>query len=146
VNHIRVQVVGVVAAALLLGSLAFGQTNPAVGLWKNVEPSKTVLIRTYEENGKLMGRVEKLIKDGVEDAEARCLKCAGDQKDKPIKGLLIIWDLQKEGDRWTGGKIMEPDTGKVYNCRIEPIEGGKKLNVRGSISFLGKTQTWTREE
>ena len=27
---------------------------------------------------------------------------------------------------------------------VRPIEGGKKLNVRGSIAFLGKTQTWER--
>jgi acyl-CoA hydrolase len=25
-----------------------------------------------------------------------------------------------------------------------PIEGGAKLEVRGSIAFIGRTQTWVR--
>jgi len=117
-----------------------------VGLWKNVEPTKTVLIRTYEEGGKLKGKVEKLLKKDVEDTSAKCTECQGENKDKPIAGLLIIWDMQKDGDKWSGGKILEPDTGKTYNCKIESVDGGKKLNVRGSIAFLGKTQSWTRME
>lgn len=130
----------------LSAAVLFGQANPSVGLWKNVEPTKTVLIRTYEQDGKLMGKVEKLLKNDVEDATSKCTKCTGENKDKTIKGLVIVWDMQKEGDKWSGGKIMEPDSGKVYNCKIEPADGGKKLNVRGSISFIGKTQTWTRVE
>ena len=134
------------ALAVLFTASALAQSNPSIGLWKNVEPTKTVLIRTWEENGKLMGKVEKLLKNDVEDSAAKCTKCQGDLKDKPITGLTIIWDMQKDGAKWTGGKILEPDSGKVYACKIEPAADGSKLNVRGSIAFLGKTQTWTRVE
>ncbi len=34
--------------------------NSAVGLWKNVEGEKVTLIRTYEEGGKLAGKVGRL--------------------------------------------------------------------------------------
>ena len=34
--------------------------------------------------------------------------------------------------------------GKNYTLRLTPIEGGKKLEVRGSIAFFGRTQTWAR--
>src|SRR5688500_8215121 len=52
--------------AVVMGALSLpglqAQGNPAVGLWKNEDATKTVFIRTYEENGKLVGKVEKLIK------------------------------------------------------------------------------------
>src|SRR2546421_5039945 len=120
----------------LSAAVLFGQGNPAVGLWKNVEPSKTVLIRTYEQDGKLMGKVEKLLKNDVEDSAAKCTKCTGDNKDKPIKGLVIVWDMQKEGEKWSGGKIMEPGSGKGYNWKIPTPGGRKKINVPGSSSFM----------
>ena len=142
----RSQLVRCAAAFVICGFAASGQTNPAVGLWKNVEPDKTVLIRTTEQNGTLTGKVEKVFRKGVEDKASKCTKCEGDNKDKPVVSMTIIWGMKRDGQKWSGGKILEPDTGKVYNCKIEPIEGGKKLNVRGSIAFLGKTQTWTREE
>ena len=141
-----IRVLGLLEIAGLWGIEACAQSSPAVGLWKSEEPDKTTWIRTYEENGKLMGKVEKLVKKGVEDTTSRCTKCDGESKDKPIVGLPIIWDMKKDGAKWTDGKILEPDSGKVYACKIEASPDGKKLSVRGSILFLGKTQTWSRVE
>lgn len=145
-KHFGRRVLGLLAITGLAGIATFAQSNLSVGLWKSEEPDKTTLIRTYEENGKLMGKVEKLVKKGVEDTSSTCTKCAGESKDKPITGLTIIWDMKKDGAKWTDGKILEPDSGKVYACKIEPSPDGKKLNVRGSILFLGKTQVWSRVE
>jgi uncharacterized protein (DUF2147 family) len=126
--------------------VAAAQSDPAVGLWKNTEPDKTVLIRTYQENGKLFGKVEKVFRKGAEVTTEKCVKCQGDKKDQPVVGMVIIWDMQKDGSKWSGGKILEPDTGKVYACKIEAAPDGSKLSVRGSIAFLGKTETWTKAE
>lgn len=145
-NHCLRTVVVIFAFVFALPLALHGQGNPAVGLWRNEEPAKTVLIRTYEENGKLMAKVEKLIKGGKEEPNAKCDKCQGDQKDKPIVGLLIAWDLQKDGARYSDGKILDPDDGKTYKCRITPTEGGKKLEVRGSVAIFSKTQVWSRVE
>ena len=120
--------------------------NSAVGLWKNAEPDKVTLIRISEEGGKLVGKIEKVLKNNVEDTTARCIKCKDENKDKPMVGLQLIWDMQKDGERWSGGKLLDPETGRVVNCRLETEEGGKVLKVRGSIAFLSKTQTWTRTE
>ena len=135
------------AAAVLFGSSLCAQDNSALGLWKNVEPNRTLLFRVTEQNGELTGKVEKVLKGGVEDASGKCAKCEGENKDKPVVGMTIVWGMHKENDsRWSGGKILDPDTGKIYACKITTIEGGKKLNVRGSIAFLGKTQTWERAQ
>jgi len=49
---------------------------------------------------------------------------------------------------WEDGKILDPDNGTDYRLRLTPIEGGKKLEVRGYIGtpLLGRTQTWIRVE
>jgi uncharacterized protein (DUF2147 family) len=135
------------AMIALCAALLPAQGNPAVGLWRNEEPEKVVMVRTYEQNGKLFGKIESAIKKGAkEDPDAKCTKCSGENKDKPIKGLVMIYDMEKDGNRWSSGKIIDPDDGKIYKCRITPVEGGKKLEVRGSVAIFSKTQTWTRTE
>ena len=138
-------VVAITILSAMLGAPAFAQ-NSAIGLWKNVESDKVTLIRTYEEGGKLLGKVEQVLKNNVEDKDAKCTKCKDEKKDKPMAGLQLIWDMQKDGDKWSGGKLLDPETGRVVNCKLETAEGGKKLLVKGSIAFLSKTQTWTRAE
>lgn len=147
-NRMKIRRAFLTIITVLFPVLSVAQSNPAVGLWKNEEPTRTIYIRTSEEAGKLVGKVEKIVKNGAEDTTGTCSKCQGDNKDRPVLGMTIIWDMQKEKDtaKWSGGKILEPDTGKIYACRIEPSPDGGKLNVRGSIAFLGKTQTWTRVE
>ncbi len=43
-----------------------------------------------------------------------------------------------------GGKILDPNEGKEFSVRFTPIDGGKKMEVRGYIGspMLGKAQTW----
>ena len=47
-------------------------------------------------------------------------------------------------DVWEDGKILDPESGRNYSLRMTPVEGGAKLEVRGSIAFIGRTQTWVR--
>jgi len=63
-------------------------------------------------------------------------------------GLRILCDLQKDGAQWSGGKVLDPESGRIYKCSIAVEEGGKKLKVRGFIGFslLGRTQYWLRDE
>lgn len=126
-----------------LGSMA----QSAVGTWKTIDDEEGIEkshVSIYEKNGKLYGKILKLI-----NAEGTiCTECKGDKKDKPIVGMEIIWDLKKGGEgKWKGGKIMDPKNGKEYKCKIE-LEDNNTLKVRGFIGFslLGRTQTWYRVE
>jgi len=47
-------------------------------------------------------------------------------------------------DIWEGGRILDPENGKEYTLRLTPVEGGKKLEVRGYFAFFWRTQTWNR--
>ncbi len=74
-----------------------------------------------------------------------CKKCPGTFKDKPIKGLRVMWDLKEQGNNeWDGGQALDPETGKIYRAKM--TLKGDKLYVRGYIglSLLGRTQVWTR--
>ena len=60
-------------------------------------------------------------------------------------GMIVIKGLKKDGDEYNGGKILDPNNGKLYKCYIE-LEEDDKLKVRGYIglALLGRTQYWYR--
>ena len=136
--------------AMILGASCLpvlAQMSPA-GLWRSMD-EKTgeakAEIRIVEAGGVLNGRIEKRL---LKEAKAGdvCDECSDDRKGAPILGLEIIRGAKKaEGnDVWEGGKILDPENGRNYSLRMTPIDGGKKLEVRGAIGPFGRTQTWTR--
>ncbi|MBA3593736.1 MAG: DUF2147 domain-containing protein [Pseudomonadota bacterium] len=136
--------------AIILGASslsALAQMTPA-GLWRNID-DKTgeakAEIRIVESGGVFSGKIDKRLGKDVKPDDT-CDKCSDERKDQPILGLEIIRGAKKaEGkDVWEGGKILDPENGRNYSLRLTPIEGGKKLEVRGSFGPFGRTQTWVR--
>jgi uncharacterized protein (DUF2147 family) len=126
------------------------RTSP-VGRWKTVDDATNrvkSLVVIWEENGKLYGKIEKLIDPDPQDPHPRCVRCDGEMKGRPLVGLRILWDFRKDGDQWSGGKVLDPDNGRVYKCYLAVEDGGDKLKVRGFIgfSFVGRTQYWLRDD
>ena len=138
--------------ALLLGVSsvsAMAQMTP-VGLWKTIsdkDGSATSEVRIADNGGVLTGKIERRL-DPKAKPEDTCTECSDDRKNKPIVGLEIIRGAKKvDGkDVWEEGKILDPGNGKNYTLRLTPIEGGKKLEVRGSVFGIGRTQTWVRAQ
>ncbi|MFZ6692033.1 DUF2147 domain-containing protein [Undibacterium sp. SXout20W] len=136
--------------SIALAPLAHAEDSP-VGLWKNID-DKTgkpkALIRITETGGELQGKIERLFVEADADKNPKCDKCEGVNKDQPIIGMTILFGLKKNGDEYTGGKILDPANGKLYSSKITPVENYKKLNVRGYIGtpFLGRSQVWVREQ
>lgn len=127
---------------------AWAQMTPE-GLWRNIDDksgeAKAEIRIQGNGAGVLTGVLEKrLAKDAKPDD--LCKECSDERKNQPILGLEIIRGAQKaEGkDVWEGGKILDPENGRNYTLRLTPIEGGKKLEVRGSLGPFGRTQTWVR--
>jgi uncharacterized protein (DUF2147 family) len=125
-------------------SLSFGlHAQSPVGIWKNLDDTdgkEKSHIEIYEANGKLRGKVIKLLPAAT---ITRCDKCEGANKGKSLVGMDILWNLSKSGSVWDGGEILDPKSGKVYDCKIE-MDGSSKLNVRGFLGFsmFGRTQVW----
>lgn len=137
----------VFAATSVVAVSAMAQSTP-VGLWRNVDDKTGEVkaeIRIGETNGALLGRIEKSLKKDAKP-DAVCDECSDDRKGKPMVGLDIIRGGKKaEGkDVWEGGKILDPENGKEYRASFTPIDGGKKLEVRGYLGPFWRTQTWNR--
>ena len=136
-----------VASLADVAGAVFAQQSP-VGLWRSID-DKTgeakAEIRIVESGGVLTGRIEKRLSKDAKPDEV-CKECKDDRAGKPIQGLEIIRGARKAEDRdvWQGGKILDPENGREYTLRLTPIEGGRKLEVRGSFGPFGRTQTWVR--
>lgn len=133
--------------ALLAVTSSFAQMSP-VGLWRTAdektgEPKAEV--RISESAGVLTGRIERRLRRDAKPDD-RCDACPGERKGQPYEGLEIIRQARKaEGkDVWEGGRILDPESGREYRLRLTPVEGGQRLEVRGSIGPFGRTQTWVR--
>ena len=115
------------------------------GMWKitdekdNVEKS---IVEIFEKNNKYYGRVVKILPTSK---RTHCEHCAGDQKDKPLVGMIIVSDLIKNENGGTDGKVLNPANGKTYSCYIELVEPDK-LKMRGYLGWptFGKTMYWNR--
>jgi uncharacterized protein (DUF2147 family) len=139
-----------VSILLLAGSTsALAQMSPE-GLWHSID-DKTgeakAAIRITESGGGLQGRIEKTLSKEAKPG-AVCDQCTDDRKGQPMVGLEIIRGGKKaEGKEvWEGGKILDPENGKEYRASYTPIEGGKKLEVRGYLGPFWRTQTWNRTQ
>jgi uncharacterized protein (DUF2147 family) len=116
------------------------------GKWNTID-DKTGKVRSevevYDQGGKLFAKITALTEPKDEQGKPRtCTKCQGPDKDAPVVGLVIIKDLSRDGERWKGGTIMDPEDGKVYKAEVWPEDG--KLKVRGYLGIFYRTQTWTK--
>ena len=129
---------------------ALAQATP-VGLWKTIDDvskAEKSQVRISDVGGVLTGKVEKIADPTKQDST--CLECSDKRKGQKVLGMTIIRGARHDADkdRWDGGEILDPNDGKVYKLLLKPIDGGKKLEVRGfiGVSLFGRTQTWLRIE
>ncbi|MGD8836465.1 MAG: DUF2147 domain-containing protein [Desulfobacteraceae bacterium] len=129
----------VLSLAILFGQSVLADDS-ILGLWKTVDDDgKTAMshVEIYEREGEVFGKIVKLLQD---PPDVLCDNCTGDKKDKPVLGMEIIDGLSKDGSVYSGGKILDPDNGKTYKCKIWCE--GDTLKVRGYVAFFFRTQTW----
>jgi uncharacterized protein (DUF2147 family) len=123
-------------------------TSPA-GWWKTIDDdtgkAKSVVLLSVKD-GQLTGMILSIIPEPGQTPDPICDKCEGERKGKPVKGMTIMWGLRKDGDEWSGGKVLDPANGKIYRCYVEVVDRGAHLKVRGyvGISLFGRTQYWQR--
>lgn len=122
-----------------------------VGEWAQYDDRKGDLrsiVRIEQAGDELTGTVVKVHLRAGEPANPTCEKCAPPLKDAPIEGLRIMWGLRGAERHWDGGRILDPENGKVYRVKLTVSEDGRTLDVRGYLGFslLGRTQHWKRVE
>ena len=121
-------------------------SQSVLGKWKTIDDKTNQpksIVEIYESNGKIYGKVIEIFNEAKPNGV--CSKCTGTDKNKPVLGLVVIKGLSKDGEEYSDGKILDPETGSLYKCMIKLL-GKEKLEVRGymGISLLGRSQTWVR--
>ena len=130
----------------LIALLAFALPTMAqspLGVWRTIDDEDgeaSSHVEIYEQGGELFGRILKLLPEGQ-----ICDDCADQFQGSNMQGVVILRDMEPNGDEWSGGNIIDPGNGRTYRCKME-LDGPNRLRVRGflGISLLGRTQVWER--
>ena len=138
------------ALALAVAAPAYAAEMTPVGTWTTIDDATgkpKSIVQITESNGTLEGKVLEVLQS-EQGAHPVCSKCDGERKNQPIVGMTFMWGVSKDGDEWSGGKILDPKNGKVYKVKLKLVDGGRKLDVHAYIGFalLGRSQIWERQD
>ena len=126
--------------------VSFSMSSQTIfGKWKTIDGitgEDKSIVEIYKENGKVFGKIIDIL--NPKDKDALCEKCKDEDYNKPIKGLVLIKNMQKEGRYYRKGTIFDPENGKKFRCRLMLTDNPDVLQVRGYIAFLYASQYWER--
>jgi uncharacterized protein (DUF2147 family) len=130
---------------VVLCSALFAQAQSIIGTWKTIDDETNEpksYLQLYEENGQLKGKVVRLLKSAPDKL---CTECPGERKDKPILNMIVVEDMRMQDGYYQGGRILDPEKGKWYTCKMWLKDGDPNtLVVRGYVSVFYRTQNWYR--
>lgn len=127
----------------------YGFSQSVFGKWKTIDDrtgKPKGLIEIYEKDGLMYGKILEVLEEGRKDV--LCVKCDGDMKDKPVIGMHIIKNGEKnEEGEWKGKYLFDPEQAMTFRFKIwlNP-DNSNELMVRGYLAFIYRTQTWVRTE
>jgi uncharacterized protein (DUF2147 family) len=131
---------------LLISTNCFAQTT-ILGKWTTIDDNSgeaRSIIEIVERNSKVFGKIIKLYPNPDQDPDPVCDKCPedDDRYNKKIIGLEIIRNMKWSNKELTEGTILDPESGKIYQCKLW-LEGDD-LKVRGYWGPFFRTQTWKK--
>ena len=140
-----------IGAFLLSAVSSFSFAEDITGLWQTIDdktgaPKALVEIRKEADNT-YAGKVVKLTPRTGYTPKETCVDCPPPYTNKPIIGLDVVTGLKStDGLNYTSGRILDPNTGKLYSMKAKLSSNGKRLHLRGylGISALGRNQIWIR--
>ena len=123
-----------------------GFSQTIFGNWNSYDEETNKIesvIEVYEKDSKAFAKIIS-ISDANRSA-ATCVECSGKRKNAAILGMNILTGLTKDGNEWSGGKILDPKNGKEYKCYLQLLDNNT-LKLRGyiGISMFGRTAIWKR--
>jgi uncharacterized protein (DUF2147 family) len=117
------------------------------GRWVSIDDNtgkKRSVVEISVKESMATGRIVRLFRAPHEEQDPICKECTDDRKGRKVIGMDIIRGMVRKGQEWEGGTILDPENGKVYDCKLW-VENGV-LKVRGYVAFFYRTQSWVREQ
>ena len=124
---------------------ACAQNAAIIGQWQTIDDETgkpKSIVQIDEQAGKVHGKIVQLFRKPEEDPDPICRKCTDHRKNQKVIGMVILEQLEPKGKEWSGGKILDPANGKIYDCKIWLEQD--QLKVRGYLGLFFRTQTWQR--
>lgn len=141
----RIQSIAMLFALPLLAAVtAASAQNSPVGRWKTYDEDTgkaRLIVEVYEGKGGLAAKVI----DTLYQPNAICTACSGENKNKPVKGMVIMWGQKSAGaGEYEGGTVLKLANGKTYKSKAKLLDANK-FEVKGCMGPICKAQVWTRE-
>lgn len=125
------------------------QADAMLGNWITIDDKtgeeRSIVHLFKATNGKYYGKIVRIFEEQYSDAV--CTPCKDADHNKPVVGLLIIREMEAQGNYLTGGSVLDPESGNTYYGKISLEKG--MLKLRGSIDkagLLGRSQYWKKQE
>jgi len=96
-----------------------------VGKWNMLDdftelPEAIIQISATKAGG-YEGKIIEVFPDPEDDPVDVCKPCVGLDKNKPIIGLVVFKQLKLNSKKKLVGKVLDPDSGKLYKCELKPL-------------------------
>lgn len=143
------------SSSLLMASASVFATADIQGTWRSIDDktgfSKGIIEITKADDGSYTGKIIEVIPRPGYTPKTTCDKCSGALKNKPILGMTVLSGMKqssKNEREFTGGRILDPLTGKSYKSKMKLNNSGSRLNMRGyvGVEVVGRSQTWIRQD
>ncbi|MEQ9377698.1 MAG: DUF2147 domain-containing protein [Imperialibacter sp.] len=139
------------ALTLLLLFTVSAQAQSPTGKWMTFNestgaPLSVIHIYQNSQTNSWEGKIDSVILQPNQGKNPICISCPDDFKDQPVLGLQFVWGFKKSGNEWIDGKILDPESGSIYNSKIW-FESEDEIRVRGyggPFDLFYRTQTWRR--
>jgi len=100
-----------------------------IGKWNMLDdftelPEAIIQISALKTGG-FEGKIIEVFPSPDDDPVDVCKPCVGLDKNKPIIGLAVFKQLKLNAKKELVGKVLDPDSGKIYKCELKPLPNNR---------------------
>jgi uncharacterized protein (DUF2147 family) len=114
---------------MFISSSLFAGDQWPIGKWNMLDdftelPEAIIQISTLKTGG-FEGKIIEVFPSPDDDPVDVCKPCVGPDKNKPIIGLAVFKQLKLNAKKELVGKVLDPDSGKIYKCELKPLPNNR---------------------
>jgi uncharacterized protein (DUF2147 family) len=114
---------------MFISSSLFAGDSWPIGKWNMLDdftelPEAIIQISALKTGG-FEGKIIEVFPSPDDDPVDVCKPCLGADKNKPIIGLAVFKQLKLNAKKELVGKVLDPDSGKIYKCELKPLPNNR---------------------